>query len=117
MLPKNAEYPPSEPAAAGEGSLLGFWFGSGRILRFAPNEDQRTFPPNYSAVPKRRKVRRCRTSGARNSSGHRTQPFRAGLASGAPPALWLWRGRFGICALTRPTWNLRVVARDSRGET
>ncbi len=60
---------------------------------------------------------RCRTSGARNSSGHRSQPFRAGLTSGAPPALWLCRGRFGIWALARPTGDLRVGARDSGWET
>src|SRR5712692_3358393 len=68
----------------------------------------------------------CRTSGARTSSGHRTQPCRAGLRSVAPPALWLCRGRFeidalprstGICVLTRSNGNLRVVAPDSWWET
>jgi hypothetical protein len=59
----------------------------------------------------------CRTSRARTSSGHRTQPFRAGLPSVAPPAFWLCRGRSGISALARPTEDLRVVAREWGGET
>jgi hypothetical protein len=33
----------------------------------------------------------CRTYGAENYDGHRSQPFRAGLRCGAPPALRLFR--------------------------
>jgi hypothetical protein len=50
----------------------------------------------------------CRTYGAQNSCGYRSQPFRAGLRSVAPLALWLCRGRFEIFPwqLVTRTWQL-----------
>ena len=34
---------------------------------------------------------KCRASGARGYLGIHTQPLRAGLSSGTPPALWTWK--------------------------